>query len=65
VDQDEDEIQSISSQPPTYPSFKPLSQLTPIQRQTPQEDYMHISAATAKTLPKGEQQLGILADVRL
>lgn len=54
---DEGEEESQSSQPPTYPPLKPLCQLTPIQQQSPQEDYMRISAATAKTLPKGEQEL--------
>ena len=65
VDQGEQEIQSTSSQPSTYPSLKPLSHPTPIQCQSPQEDYVCISAATAKTLPKGEQELlGILKITR-
>jgi hypothetical protein len=58
MDQGEDEVQLTSSQPPTYPSLKPLSHPTPIQQhQSPQENFMCISEATAKTLPKGEQDL--------
>ena len=51
---DQGEEESPSSQPPTYPALKPLSQPTPSQQQSPQEEYMRVSAATAKTLPKGE-----------
>ena len=57
VDQGEEEVQSTSSQPPTYPSLKPLSHPTPIQHQSPQEDFMRLSAATTKALPKGERKL--------
>ena len=55
VNLDEEESQSLP--PPTYPPLKPPSpstQLTPIQQQSPQEHYVRISTATARTLPKGE-----------
>ena len=61
MDQGEEEVHSTLSQPPTYPSLKPLSHRTPIQHQSPQEDFMRISAATAKTLPKGERKLVAVA----
>lgn len=53
---DETVEESPSLQPPTYPSLKPLSQLsdTSIQLQSPEEDYMLTNIATTKTLPKGE-----------
>ena len=51
---DEEESQSLP--PPTYPPLKPpnpSTQLTSIQP-SPQEHYLCISTAAAKTLPKGE-----------
>ena len=62
MNEDVCEEESPSLQPSTYPPLKPLNKLSdiPIQLQSPQEEYMRISTATAKTLPKGKQEESLL-----